>query len=174
MRAAGVRRGTAARLLPLTRGWQVGSSADVADRGGSQARGEADLGDRVRFEVAGADDFPGTGYDLVCMFDALHDMGDPLGAARHIRDGLAPDGTWLLVEPAAGETLVDNINPVGRIFYSASVTICTPSAQAQDGGYALGNQVPDSIWSDLLADAGFTRFRRAAETPFNRVFEVRP
>ena len=134
---------------------------------------EAGVADRVRFEVASAGDFPGTGYDLVCIFDALHDMGDPVGAARHIHDSLAADGTWLLVEPAAGDTLVDNVNPVGRIFYSASVTICTPSAQAQDGGYALGNQVPDSMWGDLLADAGFTRFRRATETPFNRVFEVR-
>lgn len=84
------------------------------------------------------------------------------------------DGTWLLVEPMAGESLLENVNPVGRIFYSASPLICTPSAQAQEGGYALGNQVPDSVWRDLLTDAGFSRFRRAAETPFNRIFEVRP
>ncbi|HEX2064219.1 MAG TPA: class I SAM-dependent methyltransferase [Acidimicrobiales bacterium] len=135
---------------------------------------DAGVAERVRFEVAGAQDYPGTGYDLVCIFDALHDMGDPLGAARHILDSLAPDGTWLLVEPMAGESLVENVNPVGRIFYSASPLICTPSAQAQEGGYALGNQVPDSVWRDLLTDAGFTRFRRATETPFNRVFEVRP
>jgi SAM-dependent methyltransferase len=135
---------------------------------------EAGVADRVRFEVAGAGDYPGGDYDLVCIFDALHDMGDPVGAARHILDSLKPDGTWLLVEPMAGDSLVDNVNPVGRIFYSGSVLICTPSAQAQDGGYALGNQVPDAVWRDLLTDAGFTRFRRAAETPFNRVFEVRP
>ena len=134
---------------------------------------DAGVGDRVRFEVASAQDYPGADYELVCIFDALHDMGDPLGAARHILQSLAPGGTWMLVEPMAGESLVENVNPVGRIFYSASPLICTPSAQAQDGGYALGNQVPDSVWRDLLADAGFTQFRRAAETPFNRVFEVR-
>jgi SAM-dependent methyltransferase len=135
---------------------------------------DAGVADRVTFEVAGAGDYPGNDYDLVCIFDALHDMGDPVGAAQHIRESLRPDGTWLLVEPMAGATLLDNLHPVGRIFYSASVLICTPSAQAQEGGYALGNQVPDGVWQDLLIEAGFTRFRRAAETPFNRVFEVRP
>ena len=128
----------------------------------------------MRFEVASAQDFPGTGYDLVCIFDALHDMGDPPGAARHIREALAPDGTWLLVEPMAGDCLDDNVNPVGRIFYAASTFICTPAAQAQPGGYALGNQVPDATLAELAADAGFSRFRRAAETPFNRIFEARP
>jgi hypothetical protein len=110
----------------------------------------------------------------VCIFDALHDMGDPVGAARHIRDALAEDGTWLLVEPMAGETLEDNVNPVGRIFYSASTFICTPAAQSQEGGYALGAQVPEGTWVDLVTGAGFSRFRRATETPFNRVFEARP
>jgi 2-polyprenyl-3-methyl-5-hydroxy-6-metoxy-1,4-benzoquinol methylase len=135
---------------------------------------DAGVADRVRFEVASAQDFPGTGYDLVCIFDALHDMGDPGGAARHIRGSLGPDGTWLLVEPMAGETLEDNRNPVGRIFYSASTAICTPAAQAQDGGCALGAQVAESALAEIVADAGFGRFRRASETPFNRVFEVRP
>jgi SAM-dependent methyltransferase len=135
---------------------------------------EAGVADRVTFEVASAQDFPGAGFDLVCIFDALHDMGDPLGAARHVREALDADGTWLLVEPMAGETVDDNANPVGRIFYSASTFICTPAAQAQAGEYALGAQVPDSVLERLTADAGFTRFRRAAETPFNRVFEVRP
>lgn len=135
---------------------------------------EAGVADRVRFEVASAQDFPGTGYDLVCVFDALHDMGDPLGAARHIRAALAPDGSWLLVEPMSGEDLQANANPVGRIFYAASTCICTPSAQAQPGGYALGNQVPEARLAELVADAGFDTFRRATETPFNRVFEVRP
>jgi SAM-dependent methyltransferase len=134
----------------------------------------AGVGDRVRFVVAGADDYPGAGYDLVCVFDALHDMGDPVAVARHVRDTLAPDGTWLLVEPMAGETLAEAVNPVGRIFYSASPFICTPGAQSQPGGHALGNQVPDATWRELLGRAGFTRFRRATETPFNRVFEVRP
>jgi 2-polyprenyl-3-methyl-5-hydroxy-6-metoxy-1,4-benzoquinol methylase len=135
---------------------------------------EAGVSDRVRFEVASAQDFPGEGYDLVCIFDALHDMGDPAGAARHIRDAVAPDGTWLLVEPMAGESLEENANPIGRIFYSASTSICTPAAQAQGGGYALGAQVPEATLGDIVADAGFGRFRRATETPFNRVFEARP
>jgi SAM-dependent methyltransferase len=135
---------------------------------------EAGLGDRVRFDVASAQDFPGEGYDLVCVFDALHDMGDPLGAAAHIRSALASDGTFLLVEPMAGETLEANVNPVGRIFYSASTFICTPSAQSQDGAYALGAQVPDRTWAEVLTRAGFGRFERATETPFNRVFQARP
>lgn len=135
---------------------------------------EAGVADRVRFEVASAQDFPGDGYDLVCIFDALHDMGDPLAAARHIRAALDTNGTWLLVEPMAGETVEDNANPVGRIFYAASTFICTPAAQAQSGGYALGAQVPEAVLASLASDAGFSRFRRATETPFNRVFEVRP
>jgi 2-polyprenyl-3-methyl-5-hydroxy-6-metoxy-1,4-benzoquinol methylase len=135
---------------------------------------ESGLADRVQFEVASAQDFPGTGYDLVCVFDALHDMGDPMGAAQHIRQAVADDGTWLLVEPMSGEELDDNVNPVGRIFYSASTFICTPAAQSQPGGYALGNQVPEATLAGLVTDAGFSRFRRAAETPFNRIFEARP
>ena len=135
---------------------------------------DAGLADRVRFEVASAQDFPGEAYDLVCVFDALHDMGDPVGAGRHIRQALAADGTLLVVEPMAGETLADNVNPIGRIFYSASTCICTPGAQAQHGGLALGAQVPESRWAALMAEAGYTRFRRATETPFNRVFEIRP
>ncbi len=129
---------------------------------------EAGVADRVRFEVATAQDFPGTGYDLVCIFDALHDMGDPVAGARHIGQSLANDGTWLLVEPMTATE-----GPVARIFTAASVGICTPSAQAQDGAYALGNQVSDDRWRELLREAGFGHFRRATETPFNRVFEVR-
>ena len=146
------------------------ASIDVARKRAA----EAGVADRVRFEVATAQDFPGTDYDLVCIFDALHDMGDPPGAARHIREALAPDGTWLLVEPMAGESLDDNVNPVGRIFYAASTAICTPGAQAQPGGHALGNQVPEATLTALATSAGFSRFRRAAETPFNRIFEARP
>jgi SAM-dependent methyltransferase len=134
---------------------------------------EAGISDRVKFEVASAQDFGGSGYDLVCIFDALHDMGDPIGGAAHIRASLADDGTWLLVEPMAIAGLENNVNPVSRIFYAGSVGICTPAAEAQTGGYALGNQVSDERWSELLADVGFSRFRRATETPFNRVFEVR-
>jgi SAM-dependent methyltransferase len=135
---------------------------------------EAGVADRVRFEVASAQDFPGEAYDLVCIFDALHDMGDPAGAAHHIRGAMAEDGTWLLVEPMAGETLEENRTPVGRIFYSASTFICTPAAQSQEGGYALGAQAPEAVLAAISRDAGFGRFRRAAETPFNRIFEVRP
>ena len=140
------------------------ASIDVARKRAA----DAGVADRVRFEVASAQDFPGTGYDVVCIFDALHDMGDPVIGARHIRDALADDGTWLLVEPMTADE-----GPVARIFRSASVGICTPSAQAQKGKYALGNQVSDDRWRELLAEAGFSRFRRATETPFNRVFEVR-
>jgi hypothetical protein len=100
-------------------------------------------------------------------------MGDPVGGAAHIRSSLTDDGTWLLVEPMAVEGLENNVNPVSRIFYAGAVGICTPAAEAQKGGYALGNQVTDAQWRDLLGQAGFTRFRRATETPFNRVFEVR-
>lgn len=135
---------------------------------------EAGVSDRVRFEEAAGDTFPGAGYDLVCAFDALHDMGDPVGAASHIRRALAPDGTLLIVEPMAGETLADNANLVGRLFYSAGLFVCVPNAKSQGGYQQLGPQVPESTWRRLLGEAGFTRFRRATETPFNRVFEARP
>lgn len=146
------------------------ASIDIARKRAS----EAGVADRVTFEVASAQDFPGSGYDLVCIFDALHDMGDPLAAARHIREALSATGTWLLVEPMAGESVTENAHPVGRIFYAASTFICTPAAQSQAGGYALGAQAPESVLGSIAADAGFSRFRRAAETPFNRVYEVRP
>ena len=146
------------------------ASIDVARKRAA----EAGVADRVRFEVASAQDFPGTGFDLVCIFDALHDMGDPAGAAKHIREALAPDGTWLLVEPMAGDGVEDNANPVGRIFYAASTCICTPAAQSQPGGFALGAQVPEATWGEVVTAAGFGRFRRATETPFNRIFEARP
>ncbi len=135
---------------------------------------EAGVADRVSFEVASAGDFPGSGYDLVTVFDALHDMGDPVGAATHIRQALTPDGTLLVVEPMAGETVADNANIIGRLFYSAGLFICVPHAKSQGGRQALGPQVPESTWRGLLGEAGFSRFRRATETPFNRVFEARP
>jgi 2-polyprenyl-3-methyl-5-hydroxy-6-metoxy-1,4-benzoquinol methylase len=140
----------------------------------SKRAAEAGVSDRVRFEIAAADDISGAGYDLVCVFDALHDMGDPVGAAAHIRSALAPDGTLLIVEPMAGETVADNANVVGRLFYSAGLFICLPHAKSQGGRQELGPQVPESTWRRLLGEAGFTRFRRATETPFNRVFEARP
>ena len=135
---------------------------------------DAGVSDRVQFEVASASDFAGDGYDLVCVFDALHDMGDPVGAAAHVRSRLAADGTFLIVEPMAGETLEDNINPIGRIFYSAGLFICLANAKAQGGAQQLGPQVPEQTWRELLSSAGFTTFRRATETPFNRVFEAKP
>jgi ubiquinone/menaquinone biosynthesis C-methylase UbiE len=134
---------------------------------------EAGVADRVSFEVASAQDFPGDGYDLVCIFDALHDMGDPVAAARNVGRSLADDGTWLLVEPMAGESLEANANPVGRIFYAASTFICTPGAQAQEGDYALGAQATESQLAEIAEAAGFSRFRRAAETPVNRIYQIR-
>lgn len=135
---------------------------------------EAGVADRVRFEVASAADYPGTGFELVCVFDALHDMGDPVGAATHIRSTLGPDGTLLIVEPMAGESVLENCNPIGKLFYSAGLFICVPHARSQGGAEELGPQVPEATWQSLLGRAGFGRFRRAAETPFNRVFEARP
>lgn len=139
-----------------------------------RAAERAGVGDRVRFEVASAKDFPGEGYDLVCVFDALHDMGDPVGAAAHVLESLAPDGSWLIVEPMAGDRTEDNLNPVGRIFYSASTLICTPASRAQEVGLALGAQAGEARLRAVVTEAGFTRFRRATETPFNLVLEARP
>lgn len=135
---------------------------------------EADVADRVTFEVASAADFAGDDFALVCVFDALHDMGDPVGAAAHIREALAEDGTFLIVEPMAGESVLENCHPIGKLFYSAGLFLCVPHAKAQGGAQELGPQVPEATWRSLLGEAGFTRFRRAAETPFNRVFEARP
>jgi ubiquinone/menaquinone biosynthesis C-methylase UbiE len=134
---------------------------------------EAGVTDRVGFEVAGAQSFSGTGYDLVTSFDCLHDMGDPLGAARHVRSALAPDGSWLIVEPAAGDTVAENLNPVGRVYYNFSTLLCVPNALSQSGGYALGAQAGEKAIHQVCTDAGFTRFRRVAETPFNNVYEAR-
>jgi 2-polyprenyl-3-methyl-5-hydroxy-6-metoxy-1,4-benzoquinol methylase len=135
---------------------------------------DAGVADRVRFEVAPAAGFSGTGYDLAATFDCLHDMGDPVAAARHIRQALKPDGTWLVVEPYAAGDAAGNLNPVGRVYYNASTQLCVPNALSQPGGYALGAQAGGAAIRQVTADAGFTRFRRAAETPFNLVYEVRP
>jgi hypothetical protein len=110
----------------------------------------------------------------VCIFDALHDMGDPVGAARHIRSSLADDGTWLLVEPLAGDSVAANLNPLGRLFYSASTLVCTPSARSQPGGWALGAQATDEQLRSISQQAGFSRFRRAVDAPVNRIIEIRP
>jgi SAM-dependent methyltransferase len=126
------------------------------------------------FAVAAAHDFPGSGYGLVATFDCLHDMGDPVGAARHIRDALADDGVWMIVEPYAGGAVTDNLNPVGRIYYSFSTFLCVPHAIAEGAGDALGNQAGEAPIAEVARGAGFRTFRRAAETPFNIVYEARP
>jgi hypothetical protein len=128
----------------------------------------------VSFEVAPASGFSGSGYDLVTTFDALHDMGDPVGAARHVRESLGPDGTWMLVEPMAGDRVEDNLNPVGRAYYGFSTLLCTPASLSQPVGLALGTQAGPARIQDVTKAAGFTRFRTVAQTPFNLVFEVRP
>jgi SAM-dependent methyltransferase len=135
---------------------------------------DAGVADRVRFEVASAADHPGGPYDLVTMFDCLHDMGDPVGAARRVRQALAPDGTWMIVEPMAGDRVEDNLNPVGRAYYGFSTFLCTPASLSQEVGLALGAQAGEARIGDVVSGGGFTRFRRAAETPFNLVFEARP
>jgi len=135
---------------------------------------DAGASDRVAFEVATAQTFTGTGYDLVTMFDCLHDMGDPVAAARRVRESLAPDGTWLLVEPAAGDAVEDNLNPVSRLYYNGSLFLCVPNALSQTGGYALGAQAGEAAIREVAAEAGFTRFRQAARTAFNLVYEIRP
>jgi 2-polyprenyl-3-methyl-5-hydroxy-6-metoxy-1,4-benzoquinol methylase len=128
----------------------------------------------TEFAVASAKDFPGSEYDLVCFFDCLHDMGDPVGALRHVRDVIADDGTVMLVEPFANDSLSENLNPVGRIYYAASTLVCTPSSLDQDVGLGLGAQAGERRLAEVAAEAGFTRFRRATETPFNLVLEARP
>jgi SAM-dependent methyltransferase len=135
---------------------------------------KAGLGDRLSFEVSPAASFPGTGYDLVAVFDSLHDMGDPVGAARHVKQALAADGTWLIVEPIAGDRVEDNLNPVGRAYYAFSSFLCVPNSLSQDVGLALGAQAGQKRIHDVVTAAGFTRFRKIGETPFNLVYEARP
>ncbi len=136
--------------------------------------GSAGVSGRVTFDVASAASYPGRDYDLVTMFDCLHDMGDPVGAAGHVLQSLAADGTWMIVEPAAGDRIEDNINPVGRAYYAFSTLLCTPCSLSQDVGLALGAQAGEARIRDVVTTAGFTRFRRVAQTPFNLVFEARP
>jgi len=133
------------------------------------------LHDQIDFAVASSKSFPvNGGYDLVTFFDCLHDMGDPTGAASHVLSSLKPDGTWMIVEPFANDLPEDNHNPVGRIYYSASTMLCTPASLAQEVGAALGAQAGEERIHDVVTAAGFTRFRRAAQTPFNLIFEARP
>ncbi len=139
-----------------------------------EAAAKAGVSDRVKFEVASAKEYPGEGYQLVAFFDCLHDMGDPEGAARHVRKTMDPGGAWMIVEPFANDKLEDNLNPIGRVFYSASTMLCTPASLSQEVGLGLGAQAGEARLSKILKNAGFTRVRRAAETPFNIVLEARP
>src|SRR6476661_3953289 len=135
---------------------------------------EAGVADRVSFHAEPAAEHPGSDYDLVTMFDCLHDMGDPVGAARRVRQLLAADGTWMIVEPMAGDRVEDNLNPVGRAYYGFSTFLCTPASLSQEVGLALGAQAGPARIGDVVSGGGLTRFRRASETPFNLVFEARP
>jgi ubiquinone/menaquinone biosynthesis C-methylase UbiE len=139
-----------------------------------EAAAKAGVSDRVKFEVASAKEFPGEGYQLVAFFDCLHDMGDPEGAARHVRKTLDAGGAWMIVEPFANDKLEDNLNPIGRVFYAASTMLCTPASLSQEVGLGLGAQAGEARLSKILKNAGFTHVRRAAETPFNIVLEARP
>jgi SAM-dependent methyltransferase len=134
----------------------------------------AGVADRCRFEVASAKDFPARSYDLVTVFDALHDMGDPAGAARHVLTTLAPHGVWMIVEPYAGDRVEENLNPVGRAYYAGSTLMCTPCSLAQEVGTALGAQAGEARTRAIVTGAGFKRFKRALQTPFNLVYEARP
>ena len=142
-----------------------------------QAKQKADaagVSDRVSFEVAPAKSYPGKDYDLVAFFDCLHDMGDPAGAASHVRESLATNGTWMVVEPFANDDVAANLNPIGRIYYSASTLFCVPASLSQEVGLGLGAQAGEARLREVITSAGFTRFRRATETPFNLVIEARP
>jgi 2-polyprenyl-3-methyl-5-hydroxy-6-metoxy-1,4-benzoquinol methylase len=138
-----------------------------------KAAEKAGVSDRVSFEVAAAKEYPGRGYDLVTFFDCLHDMGDPVGAAEHVRRSLSEDGTWMIVEPFAGDRVEENLNPVGRLYYNGSTLMCTPGSLSQEVGLALGAQAGEARLREVVTAGGFTRFRRAAQTPFNFVFEAK-
>ena len=147
---------------------------DGSVTGARASAGRQGAGGNTTFAVAKAKEFPGNGYDLITVFDSLHDMGDPVGAAKHVREALAPDGTWMIVEPFAHDALKDNLNPVGRVFYGFSTLLCTPCSRSQEVGLCLGAQSGEARMREVVTSAGFTRFRRATETPFNLVYEARP
>jgi Methyltransferase domain len=147
---------------------------DASVESARAAAEEAGVADRITFEVASAKDFPARGYDLVTFFDCLHDMGDPVGASTHVHSTLANDGTWMVVEPLAADRVEDNLNPVGRIYYSASTMICTPASMAQEVGLALGAQAGEARLTEVIESGGFSKVRVAAKTPFNMVLEARP
>jgi 2-polyprenyl-3-methyl-5-hydroxy-6-metoxy-1,4-benzoquinol methylase len=140
----------------------------------TQRADEAGVGDRIEFKVAKAKDYPGEHYDFVTFFDCLHDMGDPVGAAAHVHSTLKTDGTWMIVEPFAGDKVEDNLHPIGRAFYGASTLLCTPASLSQEVGLALGAQAGEKRLQAVVSAGGFASFRRATQTPFNLVFEARP
>jgi 2-polyprenyl-3-methyl-5-hydroxy-6-metoxy-1,4-benzoquinol methylase len=135
---------------------------------------DAGVDNRIKFQIAKAKNYPGRDYDFVTFFDCLHDMGDPAGASSHVRKTLKKDGTWMIVEPFAGDKLEDNLHPIGRAFYGASTLLCTPASLSQEVGLALGAQAGEKRLREVVSSGGFTRFRRATQTPFNLIFEVRP
>ena len=147
---------------------------DKSVEGARESAKRAGVADRVTFEVAAAKGYAGKDYDFVAVFDCLHDMGDPVGAAKHVRESLAKDGTWMIVEPFANDDLKDNLNPVGRVYYSFSTLLCTPCSRSQEVGLCLGAQAGEARMREVVTSAGFGRFRRATETPFNIVYEARP
>jgi len=161
-----------AKAFPNSRFVGFDYHAPSIERARASAK-EAGVAGNTRFEVAAAKDFPGT-YDLIAFFDCLHDMGDPAGAAKHVRQALKPDGTWMIVEPFAHDNLAANLNPVGRIYYAASTFICTPASLSQEVGLGLGAQAGEARLRKVVTSGGFTRFRRATETAFNMVLEARP
>lgn len=162
-----------AKAFPKSRffGFDYHDKSIDAARESAQREG---IADRVTFDVSKAKDFPGGNYDFVSVFDCLHDMGDPIGAASHVRQSLAKDGTWMIVEPYANDELKDNLNPVGRVYYSFSTLLCTPCSRSQEVGLCLGAQAGETNIRKVVTQAGFSRFRRATETPFNIVYEARP
>ena len=162
-----------AKAFPKSRfvGFDYHDKSIEAARESAKREGVAD---RVTFEVAKAKEYPGKDYDFVAVFDCLHDMGDPTGAASHVLRSLSKDGTWMIVEPFANDELKDNLNPVGRVYYSFSTLLCTPCSRSQEVGLCLGAQAGEARIRQVVTSAGFTRFRRAAETPFNIVYEARP
>jgi SAM-dependent methyltransferase len=162
-----------AKAFPKSRffGFDYHDQSIEAARESARRNGVAD---RVSFNVAAAKEFPGKAYDFVAVFDCLHDMGDPVGAAAHVHQSLAEDGTWMIVEPFANDQLKDNLNPVGRVYYSFSTLLCTPCSRSQEVGLCLGAQAGETRIREVVTAAGFNRFRRATETPFNIVYEARP
>jgi SAM-dependent methyltransferase len=147
---------------------------DKSIEGARESAKREGVSERVTFEVAKAKEYPGQNYEFVAVFDCLHDMGDPIGAAAHVLQSLSKDGTWMIVEPFANDQLKDNLNPVGRVYYSFSTLLCTPCSRSQEVGLCLGAQAGETRIRQVVTSAGFTRFRRAAETPFNIVYEARP